>query len=216
MSVDRPRPFTFIIRGLQLTTVIERMFHVDSEKDRLEWVEAIRNVANKLTEAGHSASSQMSQSSEPDVEMGYIAAEDEMLNAKFSLQGTSTGKISGRKKVTLENFEFLKVLGKGTFGKVILCREKTTAKLYAIKILKKEVIIQKDEVAHTMAENRVLRTTNHPFLISLKYSFQTADRLCFVMQYVNGGELFFHLSRERVFSEERTRFYGAEIISALG
>jgi len=53
-------------------------------------------------------------------------------------------------------------------------------------------------------------------LQELKYSFQTADRLCFVMEYVNGGELFFHLSKERVFSEERTKFYGAEIISALG
>lgn len=51
---------------------------------------------------------------------------------------------------------------------------------------------------------------------SLKYSFQTADRLCFVMEYVNGGELFFHLSRSRIFTEDRTRFYGAEIISALG
>lgn len=51
---------------------------------------------------------------------------------------------------------------------------------------------------------------------SLKYSFQTHDRLCFVMEYVNGGELFFHLSRERVFSEERTRFYGAEITMAIG
>lgn len=119
---------------------------------------------------------------------------------------------------------------------MILCREKTTGKLFAIKILKKEVIIQKDEVKHTMAENRVLQKTNHPFLIvsilschtssasddsivylqSLKYSFQTNERLCFVMQYVNGGELFFHLSRDRIFSEERTRFYGAEIISALG
>lgn len=131
------------------------------------------------------------------------------------------------------------MLGKGTFGKVILCREKATATLYAIKILKKEVIIQKDEVQHTLTENRVLRSTSHPFIIvsfvfcccrvlkmgltqvvfilqSLKYSFQTADRLCLVMQYVNGGELFFHLSKERVFSEERTRFYGAEIISALG
>lgn len=51
---------------------------------------------------------------------------------------------------------------------------------------------------------------------SLKYSFQTADRLCFVMEYVNAGELFFHLSRSRIFTEDRTRFYGAEIISALG
>lgn len=71
---------------------------------------------------------------------------------------------------TLENFEFLKVLGKGTFGKVILCREKATSQLYAIKILKKEVIIQKDEVAHTLTENRVLRTTTHPFLIVSIYS----------------------------------------------
>lgn len=66
---------------------------------------------------------------------------------------------------TLENFEFLKMLGKGTFGKVILCREKGTGHLFAIKILKKEVIIAKDEVAHTLTENSVLQTTNHPFLI---------------------------------------------------
>ena len=57
------------------------------------------------------------------------------------------------------------MLGKGTFGKVILCREKGTGHLFAIKILKKEVIIAKDEVAHTLTENRVLQTTNHPFLI---------------------------------------------------
>lgn len=110
-------------------------------------------------------------------------------------------------------------------------------------MLKKDVVIQKDEVEHTLTENRVLRSTKHPFIIvsfniffsfidsievlltfnlnfllfqSLKYSFQTLHRLCLVMQYVNGGELFFHLSRERVFSEDRTRFYGAEIICALG
>ncbi|RMC12572.1 hypothetical protein DUI87_10093 [Hirundo rustica rustica] len=106
--------------------------------------------------------------------------------------------ITGASKVTIflqtmNDFDYLKLLGKGTFGKVILVREKASGKYYAMKILKKEVIIAK----------------------SLKYSFQTKDRLCFVMEYVNGGELFFHLSRERVFSEDRTRFYGAEIVSAL-
>uniref|UniRef100_A0A669D939 non-specific serine/threonine protein kinase n=2 Tax=Oreochromis TaxID=8139 RepID=A0A669D939_ORENI len=116
---------------------------------------------------------------------------------------------------TMNDFDYLKLLGKGTFGKVILVREKASGTYYAMKILKKEVIIAKDEVAHTLTESRVLKNTRHPFLTSLKYSFQTKDRLCFVMEYVNGGELFFHLSRERVFSEDRTRFYGAEIVSAL-
>ncbi|XP_046981680.1 RAC serine/threonine-protein kinase [Schistocerca americana] len=219
MSVDRPKPYTFIIRGLQWTTVIERTFHVESDKEREEWVAAIRYVADRLagSEDVDMPTSDLDRSASfgDSFDNGSSAALNE-LGAKFSVQGTSNSKSSGKKKVTLENFEFLKVLGKGTFGKVILCREKATAHLYAIKILKKEVIIQKDEVAHTLTENRVLRTTSHPFLISLKYSFQTADRLCFVMEYVNGGELFFHLSRERIFSEERTRFYGAEIISALG
>uniref|UniRef100_A0A8C2J622 non-specific serine/threonine protein kinase n=1 Tax=Cyprinus carpio TaxID=7962 RepID=A0A8C2J622_CYPCA len=116
---------------------------------------------------------------------------------------------------TMNDFDYLKMLGKGTFGKVILVREKASGTYYAMKILKKEVIVAKDEVAHTLTESRVLKNTRHPFLTSLKYSFQTKDRLCFVMEYVNGGELFFHLSRERVFSEDRTRFYGAEIVSAL-
>nr|AFL65168.1 protein kinase B [Artemia sinica] len=232
MKTDKPKPFTFHIRGLQWTTVIERTFHVESEKEREEWTQAIQFVADRLrdpncamshdiemksdslSEGGSTVSGSMKQGSSISSLNSVGEAED--LSVKFSVTGTTRHTHSGKKKVTLENFEFLKVLGKGTFGKVILCREKTTCHLYAIKILKKEVIIAKDEVAHTLTENRVLQTTNHPFLISLKYSFQTAERLCFVMEYVNGGELFFHLSRERVFSEERTRFYGAEIACALG
>lgn len=66
------------------------------------------------------------------------------------------------------------MLGKGTFGKVILCREKATKLLYAIKVLKKEVIIAKDEVAHTLTENRVLRNTRHPFLIVSTVTIQLA------------------------------------------
>ncbi|KAK0085206.1 hypothetical protein PV326_005996 [Microctonus aethiopoides] len=234
MTIDRPKPYTFVIRGLQWTTVIERTFHVESERERAAWMSAIRFVADRMDRGEiNQQSTQVMQipslSEDIDMENASGGRSDSMtsldvdgvqgndeLSAKFSVQGTSNSKSTGKKKVTLENFEFLKVLGKGTFGKVILCREKATGHLYAIKILRKEVIIRKDEVAHTLTENRVLRSTSHPFLISLKSSFQTADRLCFVMEYVNGGELFFHLSRSRIFSEERTRFYGAEIISALG
>ncbi|KJE94064.1 akt protein [Capsaspora owczarzaki ATCC 30864] len=122
---------------------------------------------------------------------------------------------SADKKLNLEDFEILKVLGRGTFGKVVLARKKDTREIMAIKILKKEVIMAKDEVAHTMTENRVLQKVRHPFLTELKYSFQTEDRLCFVMEYVNGGELFFHLSRERKFPEERAKFYAAEILLAI-
>ena len=65
---------------------------------------------------------------------------------------------------TLQDFDMLKVLGKGTFGKVVLCRDKETQSLYAMKILKKDVIVAKDEITHTMTENRVLQSMRHPFL----------------------------------------------------
>jgi len=209
MTAEKPKPHTFFIRGLQMTTVVERMFHVDSAQERAGWLEAIERVKKKLDET-------KDLDVAGDEEMKEIADERETdpFETIFAKRG-EVQKRSGSKKLTFENFEFLKVLGKGTFGKVILCREKSSNHLYAIKILKKEVIIKKDEVEHTMTENRVLQSTRHPFLIGLKYSFTTQDRLCFVMEYVNGGELFFHLSRDRQFSEDRTKFYGAEIICAI-
>ncbi|XP_057200399.1 RAC-alpha serine/threonine-protein kinase [Triplophysa rosa] len=192
MKTERPKANTFIIRCLQWTTVIERTFHVESPEEREEWTKAIQAVANSL----HKQEEEMMDSSPDPMDM-------EMYLTK------------PRHKVTMHDFEYLKLLGKGTFGKVILVKEKATGKYYAMKILKKEVIVAKDEVAHTLTENRVLQNSKHPFLTTLKYSFQTHDRLCFVMEYANGGELFFHLSRDRVFSEDRARFYGAEIVSAL-
>lgn len=120
------------------------------------------------------------------------------------------------RKMTLDDFDPIKLIGRGSWGKVMLSREKTTGSLYAIKILKKHVIISQNEVGHTLTESRVLRTTNHPFLVSLKYSFRDEERLCFVMEFAAGGELFYHLSQERKFCEDRTRFYAAEIVSALG
>uniref|UniRef100_A0A2K6FY47 non-specific serine/threonine protein kinase n=2 Tax=Lemuriformes TaxID=376915 RepID=A0A2K6FY47_PROCO len=201
MKTERPRPNTFVIRCLQWTTVIERTFHVDSPDEREEWMRAIQMVANSLKQRGPGEDPMDYKCGSPSD--SSTAEEMEVAVSK------------ARAKVTMNDFDYLKLLGKGTFGKVILVREKATGRYYAMKILRKEVIIAKDEVAHTVTESRVLQNTRHPFLTALKYAFQTHDRLCFVMEYANGGELFFHLSRERVFTEERARFYGAEIVSAL-
>ncbi|XP_017742999.1 RAC-beta serine/threonine-protein kinase isoform X2 [Rhinopithecus roxellana] len=201
MKTERPRPNTFVIRCLQWTTVIERTFHVDSPDEREEWMRAIQMVANSLK--------QRTPGEDP---MDYKCGSPSDSSAAEEMEVAVS---KARAKVTMNDFDYLKLLGKGTFGKVILVREKATGRYYAMKILRKEVIIAKDEVAHTVTESRVLQNTRHPFLTALKYAFQTHDRLCFVMEYANGGELFFHLSRERVFTEERARFYGAEIVSAL-
>lgn len=217
MTSDRPKPHTFIVRGLQHMSVIERTFHVESDEERSEWVRAISYVTSLLEQLEDEEQAGQSVGLvelDLDSPTASLAGEEEF-SAKFRAMSTRHSRHSGRRTVTLDNFEFLKVLGKGTFGKVILCREKNTSQLYAIKILRKDVIIAKDEVVHTLTESRVLQRTSHPFLTSLKYAFRTPDRLCFVLEYVNGGELFFHLNRERRFSEDRTRFYGAEIVSAL-
>uniref|UniRef100_A0A4W6CT27 non-specific serine/threonine protein kinase n=1 Tax=Lates calcarifer TaxID=8187 RepID=A0A4W6CT27_LATCA len=201
MKTERPRPNTFVIRCLQWTSVIERTFHVDSNEEREEWMRSIQAVANSL---------KSQQQDEEPMEIKFGSPSDN--------SGTEEMEIAVSKchaKVTMSDFDYLKLLGKGTFGKVILVKEKATGMYYAMKILRKEVIIAKDEVAHTVTESRVLQNTRHPFLTTLKYAFQTHDRLCFVMEYANGGELFFHLSRDRVFTEDRARFYGAEIVSAL-
>ena len=118
-------------------------------------------------------------------------------------------------KVVRGDFDEMKVLGKGSFGKVLLVRYKKNQKLYAMKILKKAVIMKNNEEIHTKTERKILAKINHPFIVSLYFAFQDEKKLYLITEFMQGGELFYHLHRERFFSNERTQFYAAEIVLAL-
>ncbi|XP_069477236.1 serine/threonine-protein kinase Sgk3 [Ambystoma mexicanum] len=144
--------------------------------------------------------------------------EDESSSHKktFGSQNINLGP-SGNPHAKPTDFDFLQVIGKGSFGKVLLAKRKLDRKYYAVKVLQKRIVLNRKEQKHIMAERNVLlKNVQHPFLVGLHYSFQTSEKLYFVLDFVNGGELFFHLQRERTFAEPRARFYAAEIASALG
>ncbi|GFP60047.1 serine/threonine-protein kinase gad8 [Trichoderma asperellum] len=118
-------------------------------------------------------------------------------------------------KLTIDDFDLLTLVGKGSFGKVMQVRKKDTGRIYAIKTIRKAKIISRSEVTHTLAERSVLAQINNPFIVPLKFSFQSPEKLYFVLAFVNGGELFFHLSKEGRFDINRSRFYTAELLCAL-
>ncbi|PNP48100.1 hypothetical protein TGAMA5MH_00757 [Trichoderma gamsii] len=118
-------------------------------------------------------------------------------------------------KLTIDDFDLLTLVGKGSFGKVMQVQKKDTGRIYAIKTIRKAKIISRSEVTHTLAERSVLAQINNPFIVPLKFSFQSPEKLYFVLAFVNGGELFFHLSKEGRFDINRSRFYTAELLCAL-
>lgn len=171
------------------------------------------------TEVGRNAEKLQRNNSAPPppvIKLRALAEDDTSGPSEpVSIQNLDGSSQSGSNKVSIEDFDLLKVLGKGSFGKVMMVRKKDNDKIYAMKTLRKQALIKRNQLLHTKTERNILQNIKHPFLTSLAYAFQTPEKLYLVMDFCGGGELFYWLKRDRRFSESRAKLFAAEILLAL-
>ena len=117
---------------------------------------------------------------------------------------------------TPKDFELLKVIGMGAFGKVLQCRNKASGEILAMKVISKRLLRRKTSyVENIQAERDIMTKCHHPFIVNMRCSFQTREKVFIVMDFLSGGELFLRLGREGIFRERTAAFYVAEIVLAL-
>lgn len=118
--------------------------------------------------------------------------------------------------LSLQDFDLIRVIGRGSYAKVLLVRLKKNDQIYAMKVVKKELVHDDEDIDWVQTEKHVFeQASSNPFLVGLHSCFQTESRLFLVIEYVNGGDLMFHMQRQRKLPEEHARFYAAEICIAL-
>ncbi|XP_012282715.1 atypical protein kinase C isoform X1 [Orussus abietinus] len=121
-----------------------------------------------------------------------------------------------QRQYSLSDFELIRVIGRGSYAKVLMVELKRTKRIYAMKVIKKALVTDDEDIDWVQTEKHVFETaSNHPFLVGLHSCFQTPSRLFFVIEFVRGGDLMFHMQRQRRLPEEHARFYAAEISLAL-
>jgi RAC serine/threonine-protein kinase/serum/glucocorticoid-regulated kinase 2 len=188
--------FSFIISGPHLAK--QYTLYASSDDDKRVWMA-------KLSSPNTSNTSKLNTKGDSD---------DDAPAASGSAVAGLFG--DGSKKISTDDFDVVRVIGKGSFGKVMQVKKKDTGEVFAMKEMSKEIIERENLLEHTFAEKSILQKINHPFIVKLHYAFQTKDKLYLVLDFLSGGELFFHLGQVQKFDEWRAKFYTAEIGLALG
>ena len=118
-------------------------------------------------------------------------------------------------KLTYNDFKPLKLLGTGSFGRVLLVRYLTNNKLYAMKILSKDQIKLKHQEEHTRTERDLMVKITNPFIVNIKFAFQDDSKLYIVSDFMQGGDMFYHLHSQKKFDESRAKFYAIELVLGI-
>ena len=144
------------------------------------------------------------------------ATEEEKNLIKNKVYAQETLKYrKSRVKQTIHDYESIKIIGRGAFGEVHVCRNKKTDEIVAVKKIKKEVLDNKNQVIHIKNEQLFMSKVKSPWIVELKASFQDYDYLYLVMEFLQGGDLMNILIKKNVLNEEEARFYVAEIVLAI-
>jgi len=120
-----------------------------------------------------------------------------------------------KEKLTINSFSLICVIGKGSYAKVVVARKRDTGKIYALKIVKKSRVEQRNNQEYIKTERSILAEIQHPFIIKMSYAFQSENKLYFALEYCAGGELFNLLQKKRRFKEEQAKFYTVQVLLAL-
>lgn len=167
-----------------------------------------------FSDAGSDSSGVATTTYEVSLEHDFVS---ESVRERGGYREPIEGGLKADRKMTTEDFESLRCLGKGTYGTVHLVKQRMTGRLYAQKQLKKaSLVVKRKLVEQTKTERQILESVNrHPFVVKLFYAFQDHEKLYLILEYGQGGELFTHLNTEKMFSESVAAFYMAEMMLAL-
>ncbi|KAK0618262.1 kinase-like domain-containing protein [Bombardia bombarda] len=170
--------------------------------------------------SGDETASEATTSYEINLEHDFVSDAHGLVNATnagVAVPDAVPSGLGSRHKMTADDFEPLRCLGKGTYGTVLLVKQRATGRLFAQKQFKKaSLVVHKKLIEQTKTERQILESVNrHPFVVKLFYAFQDQEKLYLILEYGQGGELFTHLSTEKMFPEQTAAFYMAEMVLAL-
>ncbi|XP_004512762.1 probable serine/threonine protein kinase IREH1 isoform X3 [Cicer arietinum] len=209
VSLDDDRTASYLLSCLDdLRVVVERR-----KFDALT-VETFGTRIEKLIREKYLQLTEMVDVEKIDIESPVI--DDDVILEDDVVRSLRTSPIhSSKDRTSIDDFEIIKPISRGAFGRVFLAKKRITGDLFAIKVLKKADMIRKNAVESILAERDILITVRNPFVVRFFYSFTCRENLYLVMEYLNGGDLYSLLRNLGCLDEEVARVYIAEVVLAL-